>query len=173
VGFTGNRAREQCLTSSRRSNEQHALRNSAAELLELFRVAQKFDQLLDFILRFLDAGHVLKRDLVLVAREHTRLGFAEIQRAFAGHPDLLAEKDIEYQQEERDREETDQRLRHQVGVGANGGGDAGLAKFFLEIGGEIQRDSSAKWNLLGLVWADGLLDVSPAQGLRRLTFLVN
>ena len=86
---------------------------------------------------------------------------------------MLAEKKIEDQQEERDREETDQRLRHQVGVGPNGGGDAGLAKFFLEIGGEIQRDSRAKRNLLGLVRADGLFDVSPAQGLRRLTFLVN
>ena len=53
----------------------------------------------DFLLGFLDAGHVLEGDLVLVPREHAGLGFAEIQRAFAGHADLLAEEEIEDEQE--------------------------------------------------------------------------
>ena len=114
VRFAGDGAREQRLARSRRADEQHAFRNAAAELLKFFRVAQKLDELLHFILRFLDAGHVLERDLVLVAREHARLRFAEVERAFAGHADLLTEKEIENEQEKRDRQEADQRLREQV-----------------------------------------------------------
>ncbi len=114
VRFAGDGAREQRFARAGRADEQNAFRNAAAELLEFFRVAQKFDEFLHFILGFLDAGHVFERDLVLVAREHARLRFAEVQRAFAGHADLLAEKEIEHEEEKRDGQEADERLRHQV-----------------------------------------------------------
>src|SRR6266404_2598767 len=110
IGFTSDGACEQRLAGSRRTHKQNALRNPAAEFLKLLRVPQKLDQLLHFILGFLDAGHVLERDLVLVARQHPRLRFAEVERAFAGHPDLLAEEEIENKEEERDREETNKGL---------------------------------------------------------------
>ena len=106
VRFARDGAREQRLAGARRADEQHAFRNAAAEFLKFLRVAQELDQFLDFVLRFLDAGDVLKGDLVLVPRQHARFRFAEIERAFAGHADLLAEKEIKNEQEKRDRHES-------------------------------------------------------------------
>src|ERR1700758_3857899 len=42
---------QQELASSRRTDEQHALRNTPAQLLELLRLAQKFDDFAKFFLR--------------------------------------------------------------------------------------------------------------------------
>ena len=121
VGFAGDGAGEQRLAGARRADQQHALRDAAAEFLKFLRVPQELDQFLDFVLGFLDAGDVLEGDLVLVAREHARLRFAEIQRAFAGHADLLAEEEIENEEEERDRHEADERLRQHVRLRLNRG----------------------------------------------------
>src|SRR5260370_24638161 len=44
VGFTGDRACQQRLARARRSDQQHALRNSPAQLLELLRVFQELDK---------------------------------------------------------------------------------------------------------------------------------
>ena len=92
IGFTGDGASEQGFAGSGRTDQQHAFRNAAAEFLKLLRIAQKFHELLHFVLCFFDSGDVLKGDLVFVTREHARLRFSKIQRAFAGHADLLAEK---------------------------------------------------------------------------------
>ena len=104
VRFAGDGAGEQRLAGAGRADHQHAFRNAAAELLEFLRVAQELDELLHFVLGFLDAGDVLERDLVLVPREHARLRFAEVQRALAGHADLLAEEEIEDEEEKGDRQ---------------------------------------------------------------------
>ena len=58
VCFAGDGAGEQGLTRSRRTDEQYAFRNAAAEFLKFFRIAQKLDQFLHFVLRFLHAGDV-------------------------------------------------------------------------------------------------------------------
>ena len=60
-----------------------------------FGSLQELDDFLHFFLGFLDAGDVLERDLVLVPGEHPRLALAEIERALAGHPNLLAEEQVE------------------------------------------------------------------------------
>ena len=148
VRFTGDGAGEQRLAGSRRADQEHAFGNAAAELLKLLRVTQELDQLLDFVLRFLDAGDVLEGDLVLVARQHARLRFAEIQRAFAGHADLLPEKEIEDEQEERDRHEADDGLGEDVRLRPNRDRHAGCSQFLLQVGGEIQIDRGPKRNLL-------------------------
>src|SRR6266481_3861404 len=114
VSFTRDGASQQGLASARRANHQHALGNTATEFLKFFRVAQKLDQFLHFVLGFLHAGHVAKRDLVFVTGEHARLGLAKIERAFASHADLLAKQEIEDQKEKRDRQETHHRLRKHV-----------------------------------------------------------
>ena len=49
-GLAGDGFREQRLAGTRGADHQHAARNAAAELLELGRVAQEFDQLGDFLL---------------------------------------------------------------------------------------------------------------------------
>src|SRR5690242_20188416 len=78
VRFTGDGARQQRLPGARWADHQHAFGNTAAEFLKFFRVTEELDQLLDFVLRFLDAGNIAKCDLVFVPGEHPRLGFAEI-----------------------------------------------------------------------------------------------
>src|SRR5215469_2827035 len=54
VGLTGHGPGEQGLAGSWRSDEQHALRNASAELLELLRLAQILDDLLQLFLGFID-----------------------------------------------------------------------------------------------------------------------
>ena len=67
---------------------------------EIFRVTQKLDELLHFVLCFLDTGDIAERDFVFVAGEHARLRFAEIKRAFPSHADLLAKQEIKHEQEQ-------------------------------------------------------------------------
>src|SRR5215471_5370677 len=114
VSFTGDGACQQGLASTGRADHQHALGNTATEFLKFFQIAQELDQLLHFVLSFLYAGDVAKRDFVLVTGQHPRLGFTEIQRAFTGHPDLLAEKEIQDHKEKRDWQETHDGLRKHV-----------------------------------------------------------
>ena len=51
VRFTGDGARQQRLARSRGAHQQDALRNAAAELLELLRLAQEIDDFLQLVLR--------------------------------------------------------------------------------------------------------------------------
>ena len=66
VGLTGHGTGKQRLAGSRRSDEKHALGDAPAELLELLRLAQVLDDLLQLFLGFVDAGHILKGDLLLL-----------------------------------------------------------------------------------------------------------
>src|SRR5215831_18464520 len=91
VSFTRDGACQKGLASAGRADHQHALGNTATEFLKFFRITQEFDQLLHFVLGFLYAGDVAKRDLVLVTGQHPRLGFTEIECALASHANLLAE----------------------------------------------------------------------------------
>src|SRR5580765_4998711 len=90
VSFTRDGASKQGFASAGWADHQYALGNAATEFLKFFRVTQELDQFLHFILGFLHARNVAKCDLVLVTGEHPRLGLAKVQRALAGHPDLLA-----------------------------------------------------------------------------------
>src|SRR4026207_2481738 len=50
VSFTCDRACQQSLASAGRTDHQHALGNTPTEFLKFFRIAQKLDQLLHFVL---------------------------------------------------------------------------------------------------------------------------
>ena len=101
-----------------------------------FGIAQELDELLHFILCFLDAGDILERDLVLVPGKHARLRFAEIEGAFPGHADLLAEQEVKHEQEKRDGEEPDHGLRKHVRLRLDRRLNARCREFFLQISGE-------------------------------------
>ena len=62
VGLAGDRARQQRLAGAWRADEQHAVRDLAAEPLELLRIAQEFDDFLEILLGFVDAGDIVKGD---------------------------------------------------------------------------------------------------------------
>ncbi len=153
----------------RAARPEHAFGNAPAEFLKLLRITQKLDQLLHFILGFLDSGDVAKSDLIFVAGQHARFGFAKVESAFAGHADLLAEQEIENEEKERDGEKTKNGLGEQVRFGADGRLNAGSGKSLLEIGTEIQIDNGAK--LHRLFRAGGLFAVITDESPGGLAFL--
>jgi hypothetical protein len=171
IRFAGDGPGEQRLAGPGRSNQENAFWNSSAELLEFFRVAQEFDEFLHLILGFLDAGYVFEGDLILVSREHARLGFTEVQGALAGHADLLAEKKIEDEQEKGDGQEADERLRHQVRLHLDRRLNICLGEAFLEVGVVVQENRRAKEHGLGRDRTNALLDVIAAQSLGGPAFL--
>src|SRR5262249_6296621 len=58
VRLAGDRLGEQRLAGAGRTDEQHALGNLAAELLELLRILEEVDDLAQLFLRLVDTGHV-------------------------------------------------------------------------------------------------------------------
>jgi hypothetical protein len=87
---------------------------------------------------FLDARYVLESDLVFVARKHARLRLAEIERALAGHANLLPEEKIEDEQEDGDRQETDERREKNVVLRFFLRNDARSLQGFLEVLVEVE-----------------------------------
>ena len=102
IGLARDGAREQRLAGARRADKQHALGNAPAKALEFLRVFQEIDDLLEIVLRLVDARHILKGDAALALGQQLGARFAEAHRlAAAGlhrsdHPYPYA-----YQQEER------------------------------------------------------------------------
>ena len=108
IRFTSDRSCEQRLACAGRADHQDTLRNVTAEFLKTFRVFEELNNLLHFLLRLLHTGHVLERHFVLIARQHARLALSEIHRALASHAQLLAEEEIQQQQDESDGQEIEQ-----------------------------------------------------------------
>src|ERR1700722_7127663 len=79
VSFACNSARKQGLARSRRSDEQHALRNAATQLLEFLRVFEKLDNLLQLFFGFVGSRHILKSSFFLLRGKQTRAGLAEAE----------------------------------------------------------------------------------------------
>ncbi len=79
VGFAGDRAGEQGLAGARRSDEQHALGDASAELLEFLGFAQELDDLAQLFLGLIHPGDVFERHLFLVHGEQAGAALAERQ----------------------------------------------------------------------------------------------
>ena len=60
---------------------RHAARDAAAEALELLRIAQELDDLLQILLGLVDAGDVLEGDAAMRLGEELRLRLAEAHGA--------------------------------------------------------------------------------------------
>src|SRR5262249_3068333 len=93
AGLAGHGAREERLAGAGGPDEQHALRDAAAEARELLRLAQEGDDLLELDLRLLDAGHVVEGDALLVLGEQPRPRLAEAHRLAAAGLHLADEED--------------------------------------------------------------------------------
>ncbi len=78
--LTSDSAREQRLTGSWRTHQQHTAWNAAAQLLELLRIAQEVDQFGHFFLGLVAAGDIREIDCVVVLIDQTRTGFTERER---------------------------------------------------------------------------------------------
>src|SRR5256885_10247695 len=64
VRFARDRSRQQRLAGAGRADQEHALRDASAQLLELLRLTQKFDNFLQLFLGFIHARHIFERDLL-------------------------------------------------------------------------------------------------------------
>jgi hypothetical protein len=67
----------QRLTGAGRADQQHTARDLAAEALELLRIAQELDDLLQVFLGLVDAGDVLEGHAAMRLGQKLRLRLAE------------------------------------------------------------------------------------------------
>src|SRR5579871_3057367 len=66
AGFSRDSASEEGFPGSGRADEQDAFGNAPAELLELLRLAEKFDDFLELLFGLFHSGNVLERHLFLL-----------------------------------------------------------------------------------------------------------
>ncbi len=81
LGFAGDGLGQQGLAGAGRADHQHAARDTAAQALELARIAKELDQLADLLLGLVAAGDVSEGGLDLVLGQQARLALAEAHRA--------------------------------------------------------------------------------------------
>ena len=107
IRLTRDGPRQQRLTGAGRAHQQHALRDLAAEPLELLRVLQEFDDFLQFALGLIDAGDILERHPPLLLRQHPRAGLAEAHGPAAARLHLAHEEhpDADQQQHREPRQQ--------------------------------------------------------------------
>src|SRR5437763_4153444 len=91
VRLARNGPRKERFASARRPDHQDAFWNASAEFLKFFRIAQKLDELLHFILCFLDTGDIAKCDLVFVSGAHARFRFSAYKCIFRGLAALMTD----------------------------------------------------------------------------------
>ncbi len=123
VGFARDGARGQRLAGAGRADQQHAARNPAAELLELLRVAQELDDLLQVFLGLVDAGDVLEGDAARRLGQKLGLRLAEAHRLAGAALHLAGHVDPQAQEQEDRQDAGDDRQQPVVAVGRRLGGD--------------------------------------------------
>ena len=98
VGFAGDGARQQRLTGARGADQQAALGDLAAQPLELLRVLQEVDDLLELGLGLVDAGDVLEGDAAVLLGQQARPRLAEAHGAAGAALHLAQEEDVDADQ---------------------------------------------------------------------------
>ena len=122
--LAGDGASQQGLTRAGRADQQRALGDLAAQLLELARVLQEIDDLLQLVLGLVDAGDVLEGDAVLVLGQQPGLGLAEahgppraaLHLAHEEDPHADQQQDRQGLQEQAERGDAGRALDLDVGV---------------------------------------------------------
>src|SRR5213594_230934 len=94
---------EERLAGAGRADQEHALRDTSAQLGELLRVLQEGDDLLELLLGLVDPRHVVEGDLVRVLGEQLGTALPEGHRLAAAHLHLAHEEHPDADQEEHGR----------------------------------------------------------------------
>ncbi len=111
VGFARHRASGQRLTGAGRADQQHAARDTPAELLEFLRIAQELDDLLQIFLGLVDAGDVLEGDAALRLGQQLGFRLAKSHR-LAGAALHLARHIDPHAEEQQQRQTIDKQGQH-------------------------------------------------------------
>ena len=127
VGFARDRARDQRLAGAGRADQQHAARNASAEPLEFAGVAQEFDDLLQVLLGFVDAGDVLERHAAMRFRQHLRARLAKAHRLAGAALHLPRQEDPDADQRNEGQPGDEQRHEPRHVIAGRLGGDRDLA----------------------------------------------
>ncbi len=139
VSFAGHCAGEEGLAGARRSDEEDALGDAAAEALELLSFAEELDDLLELFLGFVNAGDVLEGDLLLLHGEQTGTRLAEAHGLVAAGLHLAEEEEPEAEEEGEGRD-GDQDVEPLVGaLVLDGDVDAVVAERLVHVG-VVARD---------------------------------
>src|SRR5579862_7747673 len=93
--FARDGAREKCLTSAGGTDQQYTFGNATAQFLELLRLAQEFDDLLELFLGFLNSSDVLERNFLLLRRVQAGATLAKAQGLVAAALHLAHHEDPE------------------------------------------------------------------------------
>ncbi len=113
--LTGDGAGQQRLAGTRRADHQHALRNLAAQLLELARVLEEVDDLAHFLLGFVDTGHVSEGDVDLVLAQEPCPTLAEAHGPAATRCALHLPQHVdEHEDQQQRRSELEQKLTDEI-----------------------------------------------------------
>ncbi len=107
IGLARDGARQQGLAGARRADQQHALGNASAQALEFLRIAQEVHDLLQIILGFIDARHILEGDAALALGQHLGAALAEAHRLAAARLHLAEKENINADQQQH-RQRIDQ-----------------------------------------------------------------
>ena len=121
----------QRLAGAGRADEQHAARDAAAELLELLRVAQKLDDLLQILLGLVDAGDILEGHTALRLLKQLGLRLAESHR-LAGAALHLARHVDPHAEEQHQRQAVDPAGSKSHELPSEGGRAVIVTSFFIE-----------------------------------------
>src|SRR5262249_7899652 len=148
--FTGNSAGEKRLSGSRRTDEQYAFRNPAAEVGVLLRVFQELDDLFQLVFRLIDAGDIRKSHLYFVVGVDFRAAPSE-----GHHATLGAAHSPE--KETPDADEENQRYDPAEEIGQPSAGDFAriLDVFRLELFDQLRVFNAGRRELFGLFRVSG------------------
>ena len=140
IGFARDRARDQRLTGSGRADEQHTARNASAQPLEFSGIAQEFDDLLQILLGFVDAGDIVKGDAAMRFGQHLGARLAKAHRLAGAALHLAREENphADQRDERQPRDEQRHEPGHIVALLTRGDGDA-LAIEALDQGRVVRR----------------------------------
>ncbi len=106
----GNRLGQQCLARARGADQEHALRDAAAEAQKFLGLLEEVDDLEQLFFGFVGAGHVFKGDRGVVAGEHARLALAEGERLVVAALSL-AEDEVDEGDDDDGRQEDAQQAQ--------------------------------------------------------------
>ena len=129
VGLAGHGLGQQRFARARRAHQQHALGDMSAQFGVALRVAKELDDLLQFLLLLVRAGHVLERDLFAIGGDVLDAGLAEAGHFVvdrAARAAVHAGHDVHQQYERQEGQHVGQQRLQPVG------GAAGLAVVALE-----------------------------------------
>ncbi len=127
IGFARDRTRDQRLAGAGRADQEHAARNPSAEALEFSGVAQEFDDLLQILLGFVDAGDVLEGDAAMRFGQHFRARLAKAHRLAGAALHLPRQEDPHADQRDEGQPGDEQRHEPRHVVAGRLCGDRDLA----------------------------------------------